>query len=106
MARGEITGKKLTQSAGRSKRHPGKPKTDPGAVEATRHREPKSAATGRRPPSRGPPIPVNAFTVLEFCASHRISRARYYELKTLGLAPVEMVVGRQARSADSHPLQA
>jgi len=39
--------------------------------------------------------PTHTFTVLEFCDAHRISKARYYELKAKGLAPVEMIVGRR-----------
>src|SRR5260221_3396938 len=42
-----------------------------------------------------PPPPQAAFTVPEFCAAHRISVAKYYELKKEGLGPVEMVVGRR-----------
>jgi hypothetical protein len=79
--------KKLTQSSNQS--------IPPGKLETTAHHEPKAAATGRRPPSRAPPIPVNAFTVLEFCRSHRISKAKYYELKRENLHPDEMVVGRR-----------
>jgi hypothetical protein len=95
MARAEITGRKPSQSAGQSRRRPGKPKADPNAIEAMRHREPKQATTGKRPPTRGPPVSPHAFTVLEFCTAHRISRARYYELKQEGLAPVEMIIGRR-----------
>jgi len=39
--------------------------------------------------------PTHAFSVLEFCDAYRISKARYYELKAKGLAPVEMIVGRR-----------
>lgn len=49
--------------------------------------------TGRKRRDRGPPM--HAFSVLEFCDAHRISKARYYELKQQGLAPVEMVVGNR-----------
>jgi len=44
---------------------------------------------------RGPPPPRAAFTVPEFCAAHRISVAKYYEIKREGWGPVEMVVGRR-----------
>jgi hypothetical protein len=33
--------------------------------------------------------------VAEFCDAHRISQAKYYELKKSGSAPVEMKVGRR-----------
>ena len=65
----------------------------------------KSAATGRKPKEaapgsgkrqrRDPGLPTHCFSVLEFCDAHRISRARYYELKALGLAPVEMHIGKR-----------
>ena len=54
---------------------------------------PTAHGGGKRPSIRGPP--THAFTVEEFCDAHRISRARYYELKRQGLTPVEMVVGRR-----------
>jgi hypothetical protein len=54
-----------------------------------------SAADNKKPTrkrrKRGPP--VHAFTRQEFCDSHRISRAHYYNLKRRGLAPAETAVG-------------
>ena len=94
MARGD-TGKKFSQSADQSKRLPGKPIADPGAVEPTQHREPKTATPIKRRSICGPPVSPHAFTVIEFCKAHRISKAKYYELKLLGLAPIEMQVGRR-----------
>jgi hypothetical protein len=47
------------------------------------------------PMPRGPPPPRAAFSVPEFCAAHRISVAKYYEIKKEGWGPVEMVVGRR-----------
>jgi hypothetical protein len=46
------------------------------------------------PMPRGPP-PRAAFTVPEFCEAHRISVAKYYEIKKEGWGPVEMEVGRR-----------
>src|SRR6516164_3732255 len=46
------------------------------------------------PMPRGPP-PRAAFTVPEFCEAHRISQAKYYEMKKEGWGPVEMAVGRR-----------
>ena len=43
--------------------------------------------------NRGPP--THAFSIQEFCDAHRISRSRYFELKKLGLTPVEMKVGHR-----------
>src|SRR5262245_27376152 len=50
--------------------------------------------THELPMPRGPP-PRAAFTVPEFCAAHRISVAKYYQIKKEGWGPVEMVVGRR-----------
>jgi hypothetical protein len=36
--------------------------------------------------ARGPP---DAYTIVEFCRQHRISRAQYYVLRNKGLAPDE-----------------
>jgi hypothetical protein len=47
-----------------------------------------------RPMPRGPP-PRAAFTVREFCEAHRISQAKYYQMKKEGWGPVEMEVGRR-----------
>src|SRR5262245_52008950 len=47
------------------------------------------------PMPRGPPPPRAAFTVPEFCEAHRISVAKYYEMKKEGWGPVEMEVGRR-----------
>jgi hypothetical protein len=44
---------------------------------------------GGQPPARA------AFTVPEFCEAHRISQAKYYEMKKDGWGPVEMEVGRR-----------
>jgi hypothetical protein len=54
---------------------------------------PKS--THELPMPRGPPPPRAAFTVPEFCEAHRISQAKYYEMKKEGWGPVEMEVGRR-----------
>jgi hypothetical protein len=51
--------------------------------------------THERPMPRGPPPPRAAFTVPEFCEAHRISQAKYYEMKKEGWGPVEMEVGRR-----------
>ena len=52
-------------------------------------------AGAKRQTSARPGPPTHAFTVDEFCDAHRISKARYYELKLEGLAPDEMIVGRR-----------
>ena len=41
-----------------------------------------------------------AYTISEFCEAHRISRATYYNLKTVGKAPVEMAVGSRRLISD------
>jgi hypothetical protein len=47
------------------------------------------------PMPRGPPPARAAFTVPEFCEAHRISQAKYYEMKKEGWGPIEMEVGRR-----------
>jgi hypothetical protein len=47
------------------------------------------------PMPHGPSPPRAAFTVPEFCEAHRISVAKYYEMKKEGWGPVEMGVGRR-----------
>jgi hypothetical protein len=54
-------------------------------------KKPKGARKKRR---RNRGSPTLAFTIQEFCDAHRISKARYYELKERGLTPDEMMVGR------------
>jgi len=36
------------------------------------------------------PVPNDAYTVPEFCRSHRISRSLYYKLRRQGIAPLEL----------------
>ena len=46
--------------------------------------------------------PHVAFTIKEFCKAHRISVSYYYELKKLGRAPREMMLGtRRIISAEA-----
>lgn len=44
-------------------------------------------------PIQSEPPERYCFTVEEFCATHRISRTTYYELKKQGLGPREIVIG-------------
>lgn len=39
--------------------------------------------------------PAEAFSIAEFCAAHRISRATFYNLLEDGLAPTLMKIGRR-----------
>jgi hypothetical protein len=91
MARGEITGKKPKQSSEQPNHPPGPPQAN--RIEVTPRRNAKNNDIKKQVRNRGPP--THAFTVLEFCDAHRISRSRYYELKKQGLTPVEMIVGRK-----------
>jgi predicted DNA-binding transcriptional regulator AlpA len=43
--------------------------------------------------SSEPPSEVDAFTIDEFCARHRISRNLYYKLRSQGRAPAELHLG-------------
>jgi hypothetical protein len=47
-------------------------------------------ARPRAPPApKLPHIQRRAYRIVEFCAAHGVSRAKYYELKKLGLGPHE-----------------
>jgi hypothetical protein len=47
-------------------------------------------ARPRAPPSpKLPHLERRAYRIVEFCAAHGISRAKYYELRKLGLGPHE-----------------
>ena len=51
-------------------------------------------ARPRAPPApKLPHIPRRAFRIVEFCAAHGVSCAKYYELRKLGLGPHETDVG-------------
>jgi hypothetical protein len=55
--------------------------------------------TGRKPgttnllPIPSKPAAKLAFSIAEFCSMHGISRAHFYNLKKLGLGPLEMNCG-------------
>ena len=68
MARGEVTGRKPMVTADPTKRKPGPPSADPGAVEPMAHSEPQRSASATKPPIRGPPL---AMSIREFCAAAR-----------------------------------
>ena len=61
--------------------------------EPTPHGEPQSGAPNKLPPIRGPPIPVAAYSITEFCQAHRLSESMYFKLRNQGLGPDEMSVG-------------
>jgi hypothetical protein len=64
-------------------------------VKATGRKSKATARGSSKRRRRDLGLPTHAFSVPEFCDAHRISKARYYELKQQGLTPVEMVVGRR-----------
>jgi hypothetical protein len=41
------------------------------------------------------PLPFLAFTIAEFCKANSFSPAMYWKMKSQGLGPVEMKVGRR-----------
>jgi hypothetical protein len=77
MARPESTGCKVEETTIVESKKKGKGKT-------TRKRHPL-------PPRRE----GDAYTISEFCAANRISASMYHKLKSLGLGPREMDVGRR-----------
>jgi hypothetical protein len=93
MARGEITGKKPTQTADQAKRLAGPPSADSAAIEPTVKSEPDAPTKAKATPIRGPPVPAAWYSIKDFCAAHRISMAMYFKLKTEKRGPREIAVG-------------
>jgi hypothetical protein len=95
MARGEVTGRKPMVTADPTKRKPGPPSADPGAVEPMAHSEPQWSASATKPPIRGPPL---AMSIREFCAQHGgISQDLFFKMQR---GPTVMHVG--SRTLISH----
>src|SRR5262249_31835233 len=99
MARGEVTGKKLAQTAGEAERSPGPPSADWSAIELTAKREPDTPADAKATPIGGPPVPAAWYSIKDFCAAHRISQAMYFKLKADKRGPREIAVGSPFRDA-------
>jgi hypothetical protein len=98
MARGEVTGRKPMVTADPTKRKPGPPSADPGAVEPRAHSEPQWSASATKPPIRGPPL---AMSIREFCAQHGgISEDLFFKMRREGWGPRTMKVG--SRTLISH----
>ena len=97
MARGEVTGRKPMVTADPTKRKPGPPIADPGAVEPMAHSEPQWSASATKPPIRGPPL---AMSIREFCTAHRISEDMFYKMRREKWGPTVMHVG--SRTLISH----
>jgi len=90
MARGEVTGRKPVVTADPTKRKPGPPRADPGAIEPMAHSEPQRSASATKPPIRGPPL---AMSIREFCTAHRISEDMFYKMRREKWGPTVMHVG-------------
>src|SRR5262249_54657753 len=81
MARPEITGRKVEETT---------------TVESKKKGKGKSKSTRKRKRHPLPPRRQgDAYTIPEFCAANRISASMYHKLKSLGLGPREMDVGRR-----------
>jgi hypothetical protein len=93
MARGEVTGKKPTQTADQTNRLSGPPSAEPTAIEPTGKSEPEASAKAKATPIRGPPVPPAWYSVREFCLAHRLSISMYFKLKAQGRGPRETAVG-------------
>jgi hypothetical protein len=46
-------------------------------------------------PIRGPPIPLLALTIAQFCEAHGLSQSMYFKLREQGRGPQEMAFGRR-----------
>ena len=93
--RPEITGKRCGVTVQEAERPSGPPAGDPEDIESA---PPKGDVAGpevKQPRARGPPPPTLALTIPEFCSSHNISEAFYYELQKHGKGPRTMHVGRR-----------
>ena len=88
MARGETIGRKARVTADHAERRPCPLRADADAVEPTPHKEPNSSVTAKTPP-----IWAAAYSIREFCVSHRLSESMYFKLRNQGLGPDEMSVG-------------
>jgi hypothetical protein len=93
MARGEITGKKPTQTTDQTKRLPGPPSAVSAAIEPTVKSEPDAPAKAKATPIRGPPTPAAWYTIRTFCEAHKLSQAMYFKLKADKRGPRETAVG-------------
>jgi hypothetical protein len=70
MARPEITGRRIGKR---------RPRVDPEVLVSL----------------RDPDLPVDCYSVREFCRSHRLSERYYRELRALGLGPDELRLGHK-----------
>lgn len=51
--------------------------------------------SGRKTFSEASPIPLGAYSIRAFCRAHALSEAMYFKLRSMGLGPDEMQVGRR-----------
>jgi hypothetical protein len=58
-------------------------------------RPPAAKHSVKTAPIRGPPIERAAYSIDEFAAAHGLSAAMYFKLRSQGLGPEEMHVGRR-----------
>ncbi len=91
MARGEISGRKLSVSADPVDQASGPP--IPNEIAPALHAEPKSAKRAVLPPLRGPPVAPMAYSIRQFCQAHSISVDTYFRLQRADRGPVTMKVG-------------
>jgi hypothetical protein len=93
MARGEITGKKPTQTADEAERLPEPPSADATTIEPTIKSEPDAPPKAKATPIRGPPVPAAWYSIKAFCLAHSLSPAMYFKLKAKKRGPREVAVG-------------
>jgi len=57
----------------------------------------KSGRVTARPFTTAPADPADCMTIREFCIRHRLSAAKFFEMKRLGQTPDEIHYGRAVR---------
>jgi hypothetical protein len=65
------------------------PVPQPGEATAGTEVVTAEAPKKKKTPKPQPPVPRRAFTIVEFCVAHRLSRSSYYNLKIKKRTPAE-----------------
>jgi hypothetical protein len=69
------------------------PDSSPDSIIEEQDQPPPRSRTRKHEKNKLPHIQRRAYRIVEFCAAHGVSRAKYYQLKKLGLGPHETAAG-------------